>query len=221
MPNTLTLGTHRQRAKPFEAGLWAIGAMLATWLALVVVLGAGGNFVSPPGELPRPIAYGIAVPIVVFLVAMAMSRSVRDFAFGADLSLLTAIQAWRFAGFGFIALYAYGVLPGHFAWPAGLGDIAIGLTAPWMAAALIRHPAFAASRAFVIWNLLGILDLVVAVGTGAYGSIIATGAAGEITTRPMAELPLVLIPAYFVPIFVMLHVVALVQSRRMARQAVV
>ena len=221
MPNTLTLGTHGQSGKPFEAGAWAIGVMLAAWLALVVVLGAGGNFVSAPGELPRPIALGVAAPIVVFLIALAMSRSVRDFALEANLPLLTAIQAWRFAGLGFIALYAYGVLPGVFAWPAGLGDIAIGLTAPWMAAALIRRPAFAASRAFVIWNLLGILDLVVAVGTGAYGSMSATGAAGEITTRPMAELPLVLIPAYFVPIFVMLHVVALAQSIRMARHAVV
>ncbi len=200
MPNTLTLGTQRQDAKLVEAGSWAIGVMLAAWLALVAVLAAGGNFVSAPGELPRPIALGVAAPIVVFLIALAMSRSVRDFALEANLPLLTAIQAWRFAGLGFIALYAYGVLPGVFAWPAGLGDIAI---------------------AFVIWNLLGILDLVVAVGTGAYGSMSATGAAGEITTRPMAELPLVLIPAYFVPIFVMLHVVALAQSIRMARHAVV
>ena len=125
------------------------------------------------------------------------------------------------AGLGFIALYAYGVLPGVFAWPAGLGDIAIGVTAPWIAAALIRHPAFAASRVFAIWNGLGLLDLVVAVSTGAYASLSATGAVGEITTRPMAELPLVLIPAYFVPIFIMLHIVALAQARRAAKHAVV
>ena len=30
----------------------------------------------------------------------------------------------------------------------------------------------------------------------------------------MAQMPLVLIPAYFVPLFVMLHIVALFQARR-------
>lgn len=130
-----------------------------------------------------------------------------------DLALSTAIQAWRFAGFGFLALYAYDILPGVFAWPAGLGDIAIGLTAPWMALALVRDPNFASSRSFILWNLFGILDLVVAVGAGALGSVLALG----VTTAPMARLPLVLIPAYFVPLFVMLHLATLFRVRRMTR----
>jgi hypothetical protein len=33
----------------------------------------------------------------------------------------------------------------------------------------------------------------------------------------MAQLPLVLIPAYFVPLFIILHVTALAQARRLAR----
>ena len=128
---------------------------------------------------------------------------------------MTGIQAWRFAGLGFLALYAHGVLPALFAWPAGLGDIAIGVTAPWVVLALIRRPNFAVSRLFIVWNLLGIADLVVAIGTGALSSGYATGAVGEVTTAPMAQLPLVLIPAYFVPIFFMLHLGALFQARRL------
>ena len=65
---------------------------------------------------------------------------------------------------------------------------------------------------FLVWNLLGILDLIVAVTTGVLSSGLAVGVAGEITTAPMALLPLVLIPAYFVPIFVMLHLAAIFQS---------
>ena len=107
------------------------------------------------------------------------------------------------------------MLPGLFAWPAGLGDIAIGVTAPWIVLALIRRPDFAWSKTFVAWNLLGLLDLVVAVGTGALSSGLATGVAGEITTGPMAQLPLVLIPAYLVPIFITLHLTALLQARRL------
>jgi hypothetical protein len=72
------------------------------------------------------------------------------------------------------------------------------------------------TRPFVVRNLLGILDLVVAVGTGALGSGLAACGAGEVTTGPMARLPLVLIPAYLVPVCVMLHLTALFQARRRA-----
>ncbi|MBI5568582.1 MAG: hypothetical protein HY914_01420 [Desulfomonile tiedjei] len=169
-----------------------------------------------PGAVPLPILIGALTPIILFLLAFWVSRAFRELVMSLDLRLLAGIQAWRFAGLGFVALYAHGVLPGLFAWPAGLGDIAIGITAPWIALALIRKPSFAASKTFLVWNLLGILDLVVAVGTGAVGSGLALGVAGELTTRPMAMLPLVLIPAYFVPLFIMLHLAALFQARRLA-----
>ena len=41
-------------------------------------------------------------------------------------------------------MYTYGVLPGIFAWPAGLGDMAIGATAPLVLSGLLRRPDFAA-----------------------------------------------------------------------------
>ena len=44
----------------------------------------------------------------------------------------------------------------------------------------------------------------------------ATGAVGEATVASMALLPLLLIPAYLVPLFFMLHVTALIQARRTA-----
>jgi hypothetical protein len=212
------------------AGGWAakadvvlLGALvvvaLAVWMTAVVVLGARGAFVRPPGTPPLPIALGFVAPVVVFLVTFLASASFRDFLAARDLALLTAIQSWRFAGFGFIALSVFGVLPGTFAWPAGLGDMAIGLTAPWVALWVAHRPGFAAGRLFVIWNWLGILDLVAAVANGAFNQVLATGAAGEITTTPMAQMPLVLIPAFLVPIFLMLHVTALFQARQRARSA--
>jgi hypothetical protein len=95
--------------------------------------------------------------------------------------------------------------------------MAIGFTAPWIVLALVRQPSFVASRPFVIWNLLGILDLVVAVSIAALIQSRTTGAVGEATVAPMAQLPMLLIPAYLVPLFVMLHVTALIQARRTAQ----
>jgi hypothetical protein len=193
-----------------------IAGVLASWLVLVLLLGASGAFVRPPGMPPVPIMIGVMAPIVLFLLAFWRSASFRAYILALDLALATAIQAWRAAGLGFLALYVHGVLPGAFAWPAGLGDIAIGVTAPWVAVALMRRGGFGFSRLFVVWNLLGILDLVVAVSEGALSSIRASGVAGEVTTAPMAQFPLVLIPAYLVPLFLILHLAALFQVRQRA-----
>jgi len=190
-----------------------VAGALAMWFAIVFLLGANGSFAGPPGAPPLPILSGVAVPLLVFLAAFLAVRAFRDFVLSVDLRLVTAIQGWRAAGLGFLSLYTYGVLPGLFAWPAGLGDIAIGATAPWIMLALLRAPAFAAGRVFIAWNVLGILDLVVAVGTGALAAALASGAAGEITTAPMARLPLVLIPAFLVPLSTILHLTAVFQAR--------
>src|SRR5437764_14484927 len=144
-----------------------VAAALAVWLALVFFLGATGAFVRPPGAPPLPILLGATVPVLVFLGAYLGSGTFQALILAADLRLLTAIQGWRAGGLAFLALYAHGILPGLFALPAGWGDIAIGVTAPWVMLALLRRPSFLSSRLFVAWNLLGILDLVVPVGTGA------------------------------------------------------
>ncbi len=191
-----------------------VGIVLAVWFVVVFVLGAVGAFPRPAGTAPVPILIGVVAPLVVFLVAYWGSARFRAFVLALNLPLAAAIQAWRAGGLAFLALYAHGVLPGTFAWPAGLGDIAIGVTAPWIVLALIRRPGFVGSPVFVVWNLLGVSDLVGAITTGALSSALGSTAPGAVTTGPMAQLPLVLIPAYLVPLFVMLHLAALFQARR-------
>ena len=195
----------------------AITLVLAAWLLLVLSLGVVGAFVGPPGTPPIPIALGVGAPLLLFFAWLRLSQSFRDFVLSLDLRLIAGIQAWRWAGLGFLSLYAHSVLPGIFALPAGLGDMAIGVAAPWIILALVRQPGFAASAAFVRWNVLGILDLVVALGIGTVSAALASGAPGEVSTAPMATLPLLLIPAFLVPLFLMLHTVALMQSRQMIR----
>ncbi len=195
----------------------AVTLVLSLWLALVLSLGGAGAFVGPPGKPPLPIALGVAAPLVLFFAWLRLSQAFRKLLMSLDLRLVAGMQAWRWAGMGFLSLYAYHVLPAVFALPAGLGDMAIGITAPWMILALTRRPAFAASKRFIRWNLLGILDLLIAVSIGTVSALLATGAPGEISTAPMATLPLLLIPAFLVPLFLMLHAAALMQSRKLIR----
>jgi hypothetical protein len=195
----------------------AVPIALALWLLLVVSLGLVGAFVGPPRRPPLPIAIGVAAPLVFFFASLRLSQSFREFVLSLDLRLIAAMQAWRWAGLGFLSLYSHNVLPAVFALPAGLGDMAIGVTAPWIILALVRQPGFAARAAFIRWNVLGILDLLIAVSIGAVSAFFATGAPGEISTAPMATLPLLLIPAFLVPLFLMLHTAALMQSRQLIR----
>lgn len=194
-----------------------VAVAMALWFAVVFLLGAQGAFTSPPGSPPLRIFLSVTMPLVVFFTGYVLSGSFRTFVLGADLRLVAAMQGWRWAGLGFLSLYAHGVLPALFAFPAGLGDMAIGVTAPWIVLGLIRQPAFATSRRFVFWNIMGITDLVVAVSLGALSSGFIKGLTGNVTAAPMAQLPLVLIPAYLVPLFLMLHFTALTQARKLVQ----
>ena len=190
--------------------------VLALWLALVAFLAERGDFIGAPGNPPLAILLSAVIPVMAFLAAYGLSKRFRDYVLTFDLRLAAGIQAWRFAGLGFLALCVNGVLPGAFAWPAGIGDMAVGMTAPWVMLALIRRPEFVAGKWFLVWNLFGMLDLVSAIGSGGLSAMLAHGTPGEITMGPMAGLPLVLIPAYFVPILFMLHLTALFQRKQFA-----
>jgi len=194
-----------------------VSVVLALWFGLVFFLGSRGAFVGGADSPPLPIFLGLATPLALFFVAYFGWSAFREFVLNADLRLVTAIQGWRWAGLCFLFLHAHGVLPGLFAFPAGLGDMAIGVTAPWILLALIRDKSFVTSRRYVIWNLLGILDLTVAVSMGVICSGFIRGLTLTVTTSAMGQLPLVLIPAYLVPLFIMLHFTALSQVRRIIR----
>ena len=190
---------HNDMKAPICGTTALVAGALLLWLAMVAFIAGHGYLVGSPGSPPLGIALSAVLPVVVFLSAYRLSQSFRNFVLAFDLRLAAGIQAWRFAGLGFIALYTNGVLPGVFAWPAGLGDMAVGMTAPWVMLALIRRPEFAAGKLFLVWNLFGMLDLITAVGTGGLSAMLAPGTPGSVTMGPMAHLPLALIPCYFVP----------------------
>ena len=115
-----------------------------------------------------------------------------------------------------VVLLAFGTLPGVFAWPAGLGDVMVGLVAPYYAVRLMDRPETAIDRGFVLWNWLAIFDFAVALATsiaasGAIPAITGTGA----TTAAMSVLPMALLPEFFVQLFFIAHLAVLLQVRRL------
>jgi hypothetical protein len=100
-----------------------------------------------------------------------------------------------------------GILPAVFAWPAGYGDMAIGATAGFVAWKL-SDPAH--RNSFIVWQLLGILDLVNAVGVGTTAFLLSPQGPPMV---PMTVLPLSLIPTFLVPLFFIFHVISIAQAR--------
>jgi hypothetical protein len=113
----------------------------------------------------------------------------------------------------FLGLYALGQLPGEFALPAGWGDVAVGLAAPVLGYMLYKGYRWSCVAA-ASWNVFGILDLAVAVGTGFLSSPGPFQAlALESPNRLITAFPLVLVPLVAVPLSVLLHLAALKRLR--------
>jgi DNA-binding MarR family transcriptional regulator len=131
-----------------------------TWFCLALVPAWHGHYQASSSRIPV-IQGGILLPIAVGVALYWLSSSFRRVIDALPQSWIVALQLYRAEGVIFLILYAGGHLPGVFAWPAALGDMIVGLSAPLVAAAYARNPAQAASR-LRSWNLFGILDLIVA-----------------------------------------------------------
>jgi len=192
--------------------LWLAGIVFF-WFVFALFGSVLGLFDSSPRP---PFALGAAVllPIIAFAVSYFAWPEFRGLVLGANLKVLTLAQTWRVAGIVFVILYYQHLLPGTFALPAGWGDIAVGATAPLVAWAMSSSRALP-KKAFVFWSLLGMLDLVAAITLGILSSASPLGIlAGEVTTQIMGRFPLSLIPTFFVPLFLILHVVSLIRIGR-------
>ena len=79
------------------------------------------------------------------------------------LHWLVGVQVYRIVGGVFLIALAQGDVPAEFALPAGIGDVLVGLAAPFVAAKLAAGGIERAWGWVAGWCVLGLLDLVVAV----------------------------------------------------------
>jgi hypothetical protein len=186
----------------------------AIWFGEIFWLAARGVFVAGPDDPPIRLALAFAVPILLFLVALLLFPAWRALVVSVSPVFLITLNGWRFIGLGFLMGYAEGLLPGGFAWPAGLGDIFMAVTAPWIAARVVADDRFRFGKVFLFWNLIGIADFVDAVFLGTL--YMWPGFSPSVSTSLMQRLPFALIPCFFVPLVAIAHIALLAQRRRAA-----
>jgi hypothetical protein len=178
------------------------------WLLLAFTLSARGYFSRATADVVPPIAFSI-LPLAIGYLAFLTIPSARAVVDEIPLHWMIAVQLYRAVGVVFLVEWMLGVLPGAFALPAGIGDVAIGLAAPRVAA-LIKRGAPNARRAAILWNAIGIADLVVAVTMGVLTSPgPLQRLAFDTPNLAITQLPLVVVPTIAVPFSLLLHFISL------------
>jgi hypothetical protein len=186
------------------------GAILLGWLAIAYGLAASGFYHVTADGIPT-IQYGVLLPIIIGVILIWRSDLAHRIIDAVPQAWIVGVQLYRALGVVFLVLYAAGRLPTLFAWPAGVGDIVVGLSAPLVGYAYARAPRESAGVVRA-WNVLGILDLVVALTTG---FLTAPSLISPIEVHPSSELmtmlPMVMVPVYLVPLSIVLHIGSLVK----------
>jgi len=181
--------------------------LIAAWFLFALSASALYWFKNDQNRVGLAVAVAAVTPILVFALWFAASKTFRQFALSLNRQLLTFAQSWRIVGFTFVLLEARGVLPAIFALPAGYGDMAIGMTATlvaWKLANPVRR------NSFILWQLLGIADLVTAVSLGTTARLLSPDGPPMVA---MTVLPLSLVPTFLVPLFLIFHVICIAQAR--------
>jgi hypothetical protein len=191
----------------------AIGFALVTWFLATAVLAWLGVYRGAADRIPT-IQFGIFLPILIGVLVYRRFPSVARLVDAVPQQWLVGVQLYRALGAIFVVLFATGSLPGLFALPAGVGDLAVGLLAPVVALACARKPRNSAGSVLA-WNMFGIGDLVVAVALGfATAPSPLQLAALDNPNVLISAFPLVLIPVFLVPLSILLHLASLAKLRR-------
>lgn len=188
-------------------GRIGIAVALSTWFAVVVALAATQALYYERGALAAPgLGLAVILPIAFLVLLVARTPALRARLAAIPISTLIGINAVRLEGLLFVALYLQHKLPAPFAPSAGWGDVFIGATAvplAWLAS----RQASRARPLLWLWNSLGILDLLSAIGLGVTS---APGPAqlifGDVNSAIMTTLPWLLIPGFLVPLLFCTHI---------------
>jgi hypothetical protein len=187
---------------------WGIGAILATWLLIVLTVAwvAPGNTVVGAPYIATFLTLGLLAGTLPLLISPMFRQLVR----AIPATGLIGVHAIRVLGVLFLALMDMRLLPAQFALPAGYGDITVGLLALGMVYLFAKRKPSAPTLA-IGWNALGLLDFVSALASGIafIGPFAAQLAAHG--TSPLYLNYVLIVPAFGVPLYTLLHIYSLFQ----------
>jgi hypothetical protein len=161
------------------------------WFLVAWLIGASGL----PQKLTPPVPQVIILLLTIALLAFSrLYEPLRAWIVTADLRALVSVHMLRaIAGAGFLWAASRGELSRDFANIAGYGDILVAL----LALAMILRVAPerpSAPLLYVIWNTIGLIDIMLAVVTATRIAMTDQPAMAALLRTPFAVIPLFLVP---------------------------
>ncbi|MCI0454306.1 MAG: hypothetical protein L0Y68_04835 [Candidatus Dadabacteria bacterium] len=172
------------------------------WFLLAIAAGKYRLLTNVPPPFPQVVLFGLTLILLLLFWKWSVFR---NWALKVDIRALLLVHLFRFIGIYFLILHSRGELPYAFAVPGGLGDIAIAIVASLL---LFISPERGgiALKAFFIWNLLGLLDILFVVATAG-----RLWMADPASMSALTKLPLSLLLTFLVPIIIFTHIVIFVR----------
>ncbi len=189
-----------------------IGALLATWFLAVTAAAVSGAWLDPGS----PRALGYIVPALLLAVVLWRAGWLQAAVQTMSPAAIPWLQTLRIGGgLTIIAAWATGLAPWGWAAPAAVGDILVGLGAA--AVAFLLGTGLSWSRtAAQVWNVFGLVEVAYVV---VRGLLAAPGPQQRIFETPPNLLPAVFpflyLPAFILPLTVVLHILSLQQLARL------
>jgi hypothetical protein len=192
----------------------AVAIPLVAWLAVIWSIAESGALQAQASAFPL-LPFALVLPVATGLVLLTRSERVAAAIDTVSPGWLIGLQVYRILGGNFVVLWALGgAIPGVFAIPAGFGDMLVGALA--LPVAFYVASGAAGGRAVAVaWNIFGIADLINAISLGFLSSLgplhlIALDQSNVLAT----SYPMVMTPAFAVPLSLILHGLSLWQLRR-------
>ena len=191
-----------------------IGALLGTWFIAVTAAAVAGAWLDP--TVPRPLGY--LIPALLLALVLWRAGWLQAAVQALSPSAIPWLQTLRIGGgLTLFAAWASGFAPWGWVAAAGTGDILVGLGAAAVAALLGTGLAWSRSAA-IVWNVFGLVDIA---HTMVRGLLSAPGPQQRIFEMPPNLVPVVFpfiyLPAFIVPLTILLHILSLQQLARIRR----
>ncbi|HET6982324.1 MAG TPA: hypothetical protein VFI53_09290 [Myxococcaceae bacterium] len=191
-----------------------IGALLATWFIAVTAAAVAGAWLDP--AVPRPLGY--LIPALLLALVLWRAGWLQAAVQALSPSAIPWLQTLRIGGgLTLFAAWASGFAPWGWVAAAGTGDILVGIGAGAVAALLGTGLAWSRSAA-IVWNVFGLVDIA---HTMVRGLLSAPGPQQRIFETPANLVPVVFpfiyLPAFIVPLTILLHILSLQQLARIGR----
>jgi hypothetical protein len=189
------------------------GAGLAAWFLFLAMTTVSGLYLD--GRRPRFLGYAVLAFLAVALLLRA--RWLRAAVEAMPSWWIPALQTLRVGGgTSLFAAWAVGLAPWGLVRAAGVGDILVGVTAVGVALALAAGVRGARAAA-VVWNVLGLLDILHTL----FRAVASAPGPQRLFFEEPANLipavfPFVYLPGFIVPLTILCHLLSLRQLRSLS-----